>query len=120
MTKKKAAKKKVQRTDWKSECARAVDVRNYYSTKSEGLERRLEEAHKEIDDLRSRNSRLSNQKADVGNQLNDLLAIAEMMTRAPANSIPEDGSAGYGRDILLGMLLEKLQRIERPSIYDPI
>ena len=111
------AKKKTLRTNWKSECARAVDVRNYYSTKCEGLEKKLEAAEEEIKGQSKLVVHLEARASNVGDRLDHIQTIAEQMTSAPAYSISGEGGAGYGRDILLGMLLEKLRSIPRPPSF---
>jgi len=108
------AKKKVQRTDWKKEFVLVQEDRNHFIDKWQRITKKLEEAEQEITGQSKLVVRLEARASNVGEQLDDITTVAEMMTSAPAHSIPGDGHAGYGRDILLGMLLEKLRTIPRP------
>lgn len=107
-------KKKVQRTDWKKEHRIALEDLNHYGAKVVRLEKKLEEAEQEITGQSKLVVRLEAKASNVGGQLDDMQTIVEMMTCAPAHSIASEGVEGYGRDILLGMLLEKLRTIPRP------
>ena len=108
------AKKKVQRTDWKKEFVLVQQDRNNLVYKCERLEGDVKQAATQLSDMIDRKSRLSIQAREVSDLIENVVTIAEMMTSAPAHSIPGEGGAGYGRDVLLGMLLEKLRNIPRP------
>ena len=108
------AKKKTLRTNWKEEHRLAIVDRNNYSGRCLRLEEKLKAATEEVAGQLRENARLHREANNVGDRLDHIQTIAEMMTSAPAHSIPGDGIEGYGRDVLLGMLLEKLRTIERP------
>lgn len=107
-------KKKVQRTDWKKEFQLAITDRNYHSMKCEGLREQLEEAEQEIAGQSRLVVRLEARASKVGEQLAEVTAIANQLLTAPQGSFVEGETIEHGRDVLLGMLIEKLRKIERP------
>ena len=106
--------KKGQRTDWKHQYRLELIAHNDCVAKCSRLEKKLEAAEEEITGQSKLVVRLEARASNVGERLDHMQTIAEMMTSAPAHSIAGDGVSGYGRDVLLGMLLEKLRTIERP------
>jgi hypothetical protein len=109
-----AEKKKVQRTDWKKEFVLLQEDRNNFIDKWQRVQKTLEEAEQEIKGQSKLVVRLEARASKVGEQLDAMQTIVELMTSAPAHSIAGGGVEGYGRDVLLGMLLERLRNIERP------
>ena len=109
-----AKKKKVQRTDWKKEYVLLQQDRNNHIEECERIDKELAREVGRLHDTQVDVGRLEREQREVSNTIENVVTIAEMMTSAPAHSIPGDGVEGYGRDVLLGMLLEKLRTIPRP------
>ena len=111
------AKKKAQRTDWKEEHRLAIVDRNNYSAKCSRLEDELEVSHQRHDEQKRANVRLRNEAEDVGRGVLAVSRIAHEILTAPEHTHTDGETTTYGREVLLGRLIEKLLQIPQPMPF---
>lgn len=113
MAKKKTAKKKVQRTDWKKEFVLVQEDRNQFIDKWHGLQRKLEEAEEEIAGHSRIIARFENEARKISNRIDEVSGLLHALIVAPEHSSTDGETTNYGREVILGRLVEAVKRIPR-------
>ncbi len=107
------AKEKVQRTDWKKQFVLVQEDRNRWLVKCEGLEEEIGQANRDEVTQSRRIDRLENEARETSRRVDEVSSLLHALMTAPEHSSTDGETTNYGRDVVLGRLVEAVKRIPR-------